>query len=403
MTAAPPAPTPAVVAAAGAAAAETPWGVHGQQAAVAALRSAMARDRLAHAYLFTGPASVGKATLARRLAQTLACEAAEELRPCLACRSCTKVEANEAPDVERIAIGGVCDEQGHRDHVADGSRRIRICQVRRLGRVASLAPFSAPRRIFILDSADNLQPEAAHALLKTLEEPPPAVLLLLITTDPASLLPTIRSRCQEVALRPMARPDIAQALVASAVPAEEAERLASIAGGRFGRAMREHLDPSLRLLRETAIEDLRRLCRTGRNERFDYAATFARRWSRERQSVLETIDVWRAWWREVLRSSAAPTVHAPEDAPLAGEPSDGGWEAQAAADARECSPASALRALRATQRAREHLLVNTNPQLAVEVLMLDLPTLDAPPITDEPDLPQSDEPHGEEAREAAVR
>ena len=186
-----------------------PWGMFGQDAAVAALQQALDSDRLAHAYLFTGPDGVGKGTLARRLVAALLCEAAPDARPCLECRACRRVEAGETPDVERIAIGGVCDEGGpaHRDHAADGSTRIRICQVRRLERVASLTPFQAPRRIFILDTADDLQREAAHALLKTLEEPPSSVLLILLATDVDELLPTVRSRCQELALRPM--PDAA--------------------------------------------------------------------------------------------------------------------------------------------------------------------------------------------------
>ena len=130
--------------------------------------------------------------------------------PCGGCRSCTRIEAGDAPDVETIAIGGICDQPGanHADHAADGSTRIRICQVRRLGRVAALAPFSGPRRVFILDSADDLQLEAAQALLKTLEEPPGSALLLLLASDPEALPATVRSRCQPLRLAPMAPPSL---------------------------------------------------------------------------------------------------------------------------------------------------------------------------------------------------
>jgi DNA polymerase-3 subunit delta' len=337
----------------------------GQDAAVAALRQALDSDRLAHAYLFTGPDGVGKGTLARRLVAALLCESAPEARPCLECRACRRVEAGEAPDVERIAIGGVCDEGGpaHRDHAADGSTRIRICQVRRLERVASLTPFQAPRRIFILDTADELQREAAHALLKTLEEPPASVLLILLATDVDGLLPTVRSRCQEVALRPM--PDAALVAALRERPGldpETARELAAEAHGRYGLAMRLHTDPSLRMLRETAEADALRLSAAGRNERFDYAATIAGRWSRERASVLDTLDAWRWWWRarllEASRGAAEETA-----APL------------------RCTPAEAVRALQAVTTAREHLLANTNPQLALEVMMLDLPVLAAEPGT----------------------
>jgi DNA polymerase-3 subunit delta' len=338
------------------------WRFHGNPDAVTSLQHAIASGHLAHSYLITGPAGIGKATLARRLASALVCEH-EDLaaRPCLECRSCRHVEAGDAPDIERIGIGGVCDESGaaHRDHAADNSTRIRICQVRRLERVASLAPYAAPRRIFIVDTADDLQGEAAHALLKTLEEPPASVLLILLATDVDALLPTVRSRCQEIALRPMSQTALAQALRAptpstpAGIDADTAARLAREAHGCFGLALRLHTDPSLAMLRETATADAERLAVASRNERFDYAQTLAGRWSKERGSVLETIDAWRWWWRDRL------------------------LEAAAAPGPTRCSAPDAVRALQACTRAREHLLANTYPQLALEVMMLDLPVLAA--------------------------
>ena len=342
------------------------WGVYGQEPAVGALRAALRADRLGHAYLFTGPEGVGKATLARRLAQALLCEQPVDGDPCLECRACTRVEAGEAPDVDFVAIGGPCAEEGHRSHDDDGSTRIRICQARRLSKLASLAPFHAPRRVFVIDTADDLQTEAAHALLKTIEEPPASALLILLATDPDELLPTIRSRCQRLALRPMPHADLAAALAARlALDGAEADHLAALARGRYGLALRLHEDPSLRQLQASATEGIRRLARASRNERLDFAQRLAGGWRRERQSVLDTLDVWRWWWRDVL-------AHAAGLEPRAGAVPDG-----LAAHAALCSARDAALALRATQRARQHLLENTNPQLALEVLMLDLPALPA--------------------------
>ena len=339
------------------------WGMRGHEHAVAALRHALASGRLAHVYLFSGPPGVGKATLARRLAAVLACEADD--RPCLQCRPCRQIEADGFSDVERIAVGGVCDQRSH-DHATDGSTRIRICQVRRLERVASLAPFQSARRIFIIDTLDELQPEAGHALLKTLEEPPPAVLLVLLAADPEALLPTIRSRCQEIVLRPMVAVELAAALEEdSTLPAAEAEELARLARGRYGLAMQLCQDPSLQVLRESATADVRRLSRGGRNERFDYAERLARSWQRERESVLTTLDVWCSWWRDVLLATVGVRTSEGATDEVTG----------IADDAAACTPAQALRALQATQRARDHLLENTNAQLALEVMMLDLPVL----------------------------
>jgi hypothetical protein len=140
-----------------------------------------------------------------------------------------------------------------------------------------------------------------------------------------------------------------------------------------------HDDPSLEVLRETATEQVRSLSTASRNERLDYAEQLSRGWQRERESVLATLDIWRSWWREVLLDVAG--VDRPT--PSQGGPSGGTVE---------CSPAQALQALQATQQARDHLIENTNPQLALEVLMLDLPVLDPSGLAAR---------DGEEAREAA--
>ncbi|MDA0271401.1 MAG: DNA polymerase III subunit [Chloroflexi bacterium] len=340
-----------------------PWGVHGQETAVETLRRALRGGHLAHAYLFTGPRGVGKGTLARRLAQTLVSPSANDpTLPDLETRAARSLEQGELPDVERIAIGGVCDEANH-DHQKDNSTRIRICQVRRVERVASLAPFGSPRRIFVIDTADELQPEAAHSLLKTLEEPPSQVLLILLATDPDALLPTIRSRCQEVVLRPLTHAALAAALEEyEGIEPARAALLARMGRGRYGLAMQMHADPALEVLRESVQDDVRRLARSGRGERFDYAEKMGFAWYREREGVLRVIDLWRDWWRDVLMAATGAAAVSPE----------------ATQEASAVRPAEALRALRAVQTARNHLLANTNAQLALEVMMLDLPVLNAP-------------------------
>lgn len=356
------------------------WGMVGQQHAVTALRAALQHGRLGHAYLFSGPRGVGRATLARRLAQALSCEARIGVDPCLECRPCRQIEAGTWPDFQPVRVGGICDESDHRDHAADGSTRIRICQVRRIARLSAMpqwnttspeaaptlfgdaleaapadpVPASAPKRIFLIDAAEDLQTEAAHALLKTLEEPPESALLVLVASDLEELLPTIRSRCQELVLRPLGRAELARALEDEGVDVERAEELSLAAEGRYGRARQLVQDPSLGVLRETAFADVERLARAPRNERFDYAEALSKRWTRERESVLATLDAWREWWRVVLHAAGAPTK------PAASIP---------------CAPHEAVRALQAVQTARQHLLENTNPQLALEVMLLDMPRL----------------------------
>jgi DNA polymerase-3 subunit delta' len=206
----------------------------------------------------------------------------------------------------------------------------------------------------MVDAADDLQVEAAHAVLKTLEEPPPSVLLLLLATDIDALLPTLRSRCQELVLRPSPVASLAEALVESGIEPQRADELARLAHGRYGIAQRLHADPSIVVLRETVAADIARLTESGRNVRLDYAEMLAGRWSKERDAVIATLDIWREWWRDALLVASGVQQAVDAAAPM-------------------FTPAETLRALQAVQRTREHLLQNTNPQLAVEVMMLDLP------------------------------
>ncbi|MSQ29566.1 MAG: DNA polymerase III subunit delta' [Dehalococcoidia bacterium] len=371
--------------------AKNAWGLRGHDTAVEALRRAIRSGHLAHAYLLGGPPGVGKTALGRRLAATLVSPSAEDTTvPDLDARAARQIEVGVSPDVERIAIGGICDESQH-DHAGDRSTRIRICQVRRLERVASLAPFAASRRVFIIDTADDLQTEAAHAILKTLEEPPVSALFILVAADPDALLPTIRSRCQEFTLRPMAHHLLAVALQEDAgLSAADATALAHLAHGRYGLAMRMHADPTMAVLRESAEAEAMRLASASRNERFDVADRLGNAWYRERESVLATIDLWREWWRSALLAGVGVT-----------NSGDGGARTNIApqiATQIDCNAEDALRALRAVQTAREHLLANTSAQLALEVMMLDLPTLPPASVAGE----MSDGPEGMEDRVAAT-
>ena len=183
----------------------------------------------------------------------------------------------------------------------------------------------------------------------------------MLATDLEDLLPTMRSRCQEIVLRPMSRAALVASLEAAGTDPIEAERVAPLARGRFGAAMTMLADPSLQVLRETVDADARRLARASRNERFDYAQQLSQNWFRERDSVIATIDIWAEWWRALLLAVTAV------------EPS-----VELAAEVADCDAAQATQGVAAVRRARQHLLQNTNPQLALEVMMLDLPQLAAP-------------------------
>jgi DNA polymerase-3 subunit delta' len=139
--------------------------------------------RLPHALMLTGPAGIGKHHLALALAQRLLCEAPVMDTPCGKCRSCLLNRAQTHPDLLWLTP----EEEG---------KAIKVDQVRELSETLGKTAQQGGYKVVILAPADAMNTNAANALLKSLEEPADKTLLLLISTNPSSVLPTIRSRCQ---------------------------------------------------------------------------------------------------------------------------------------------------------------------------------------------------------------
>src|SRR4051812_23126885 len=207
--------------------------LQGQAAAEAAFEAARARGRLHHAWLLTGPEGVGKATFAYRAARRLLGAPPDLDYGILGVDPghpvARQVAARSHPDLL------VLEREG-----PDGKPRriIPVDDARRLAEFFSKSPASAPHRVAIVDAADDLNPNAANAILKTLEEPPPRGVLLMVSHAPGRLLPTIRSRCRRLAFQPLGI-EATAAFVRDRADAnpEEALRLAHMAEGAPGRAL----------------------------------------------------------------------------------------------------------------------------------------------------------------------
>jgi DNA polymerase III subunit delta' len=216
----------------GRASANGPMRTRGHDRAVASIRG-MVAGRVPHAILISGPAGIGKTTLALDLAAGLLCDDPDPLaRPCRACRGCRLVERGRHPDVHRLAPSGPGDQIriGTRDRPEDGT-------VRRLASDLVLMSVEGGPRIAIVERADRLTDDAQTALLKTLEEPPAGVTIVLCADDEDRLLPTVRSRAARIRLGPVAVREI-ELILGDAGVAEPplAARLARIAAGRPGAA-----------------------------------------------------------------------------------------------------------------------------------------------------------------------
>lgn len=152
----------------------------GQEAIVRTLLGGLARGRIAHGYLFSGPRGVGKTTTARLLAKALNCDAAEKGEPCNRCTACVEVADGRFVDVIEI----------------DGASNTGVDNIRDLREQVAYLPAMGRYKVYVIDEVHMLSKGAFNALLKTLEEPPPHVVFIFATTELNKVPATIVSRCQ---------------------------------------------------------------------------------------------------------------------------------------------------------------------------------------------------------------
>jgi len=355
------------------------------------LVESLRRGEVPHALLFTGPRGVGKYSTALLFAAALLCPAGEPD----ACPSCLKVARGVHPDLHVVEAEG---------------NQILIGQVRDLEGELHVKPKESRRKVAIVDEAETMNQDAANAFLKTLEEPPPETFIILVVESRQALLETVASRCHEVRFSALGKRDIERFLKEKEGLAEaEAEKLARLSGGIFGRALLWARNPelaahwnrgvelaaslrrsSLLTLLELAAEERGRLQDTAVNgdngDLDEYIKAMDRRGGEllrkhrekrgkrealklRRQAALDLFDGMSSFYRDImLLNLSEDEGRDAREAPLLNLE----WMEELEREALHTGTGEAMRRLEALRGARKALEANVDIGLLLDSLLLEL-------------------------------
>jgi len=305
------------------------------------LQRAVSSGRLPHAYLFEGAEGIGKRLIALALTKLLFCAHGNG---CGDCPACQKIDHHNHPDLHLIK--------------PDGSS-IKIEQIRALQKELSYRPLEASHKICIIDGAEKMNPAAANALLKTLEEPAERTLLILLTPSPDAVLPTIRSRCQRLPFSRITREKLQEVLVEQLnIDETQSHVLATLSEGSFKKALGKDRDLYLQRRREL-LKSLTALSPGSIIPLLDLAEKLAG----EKDTLPDVLEIIQAFYRDLLLLKHGHPIEDLVNIDML-ETLDH--------VSRKEDVVSLLRKLDALMTTWRHLERNVNRQLAMEVLLLRL-------------------------------
>jgi DNA polymerase-3 subunit delta' len=314
----------------------------GQDQAIHVLKGAASAGKVAHAYLFTGPEGIGKATTAIALAAALNCETNPK-EGCEQCTSCYKIKHRIHPDLI---------------HIQPDGRYIKIAQVRALEEHLGFSPHEGRSRLVIIDGADHLNLNAANALLKSLEEPQPRTQFVLVAAAGHQVIPTLVSRCQQIRFLPLQRNDVLSIIQrCSDVDPADQRAAAALAEGSVKKAQRLLEEEQMSAI-QTIVTALRETTRRREAVAIFQAASEA---GRDRLLLREALDVLRIWLRDLLlcREGLGEGRIVNQDA-----------MDELVSEAEQLSTPALMSRIRAVDEAQLALRGNVHPTLALENLVL---------------------------------
>lgn len=317
----------------------------GHERVIEHLQTAIKKEKVGHAYVFNGEKGSGKRFLARTFAKTLLCEEGG-INPCGWCKSCMQAESNHHPDIIYVTHDKV---------------NISVDDIReKVNQDIEIKPYSGRYKVYLIDDGDKMTEQAQNALLKTIEEPPAYAVILIMTENAERLLPTIRSRCVILDMKPITPEQIKKHLMEERkFPDYAAEMSARFSQGNMGRALRYASSEDFITMKEQVLSLLKRIDDLSLVEIMEEVKTFAG----HKLEINDYLDMMVLWYRDVLMFKVTnnPNVLLFKDD-----------FSSIASQARTKSYEGIENIIKGIDKAKERLKANVNFDTTIELMLLTL-------------------------------
>ncbi|MCI9221050.1 MAG: DNA polymerase III subunit delta' [Lachnospiraceae bacterium] len=264
----------------------------GQQQIKEHLQNAISTGKISHAYIINGEKSSGKEFIAKVFAMALQCERGGT-EPCQECRSCKQALSGNHPDIIKV--------------VHEKPNTISVDDIRtQVNGDIAVKPYSSAYKVYVINEAEKMTPQAQNAILKTLEEPPEYAVLLLLTANVNSLLPTIRSRCVVLDMKPVADSLVKEYLCRQlAVPDYKAEVCAAFARGNVGKAKMLATSEEFENVKTEALALLKYIQDMDLNE----IVAAVKKIMQYKLEIQDYLDICAIWYRDALLFKATSDMN----------------------------------------------------------------------------------------------
>ncbi len=264
----------------------------GQEQLKAHLQGALETKKVSHAYIINGEKSSGKEFIARIFAMALQCEQ-EGVEPCGQCRSCRQALSGNQPDIIYVSH--------------EKPNTISVDDIRaQVNNDVAIKPYSSRHKVYIVNEAEKMTPQAQNAILKTLEEPPEYAVLLLLVSNVSTLLPTILSRCVLLNMKPVRDALVKKYLMEQLqIPDYKADVCVAFARGNVGKAKALASSEEFENVKSEALALLKYL----QDMEIPEIVTAVKKAGEYKLEVNDYLDILAIWYRDVLLFKATADVN----------------------------------------------------------------------------------------------